>query len=56
MSDEIMKTIFSNNLQYYMNAVGVSQSDIMRDLKIPSATISSWVNGKRLPGKLRGDF
>lgn len=55
MSDEIMKTIFSNNLQYYMNAVGVSQSDIMRDLKIPSATISSWVNGKRLPrmGKIQ---
>ncbi len=55
MSEEIIKTIFSNNLQYYMNAAGVNQSDIMRDLKIPSATISSWVNGKRLPrmGKIQ---
>ena len=49
MSEELMKIIFSNNLDRYMDVSGVSQNDIIRDLHVPSATISSWVNGKRIP-------
>lgn len=49
MSDDAIKKAFSNNLKYYMSMNGIKQIDIMKDLDIPSATISSWVNGVRLP-------
>lgn len=43
------KSIFSHNLRIYMEEKKVTQKDLMRDLNLPSATISSWVNGKRMP-------
>lgn len=46
---EAIRLTFSTNLKYHMYTKGITQKDIMRDLSVPSATISSWVNGKRLP-------
>lgn len=53
--NELMRIAFANNLKFYMKINNITQNDIIRDLKIPSATISSWVNAKRLPriGKIQ---
>lgn len=40
---------FSTALNYYMNRDGVRQQDLMDDLNLSSATVSAWVNGKRMP-------
>ena len=42
-------TNFSKALKYYMGANGKKQQDLIHDLKISSATISQWVNGKAFP-------
>lgn len=49
MSDEQNKIIFSENLKKYMRLTNTNQKDLMTLFQLPSATISSWVNGKRLP-------
>lgn len=49
MSEEKYKTVFSKNLNRLMNEKGISQTDIIRDLKINKSTISTWCNGSRLP-------
>lgn len=48
-SKEIQKEVFSHNLRAYMSSLGITQKDLMDDLKLPSATVSSWVNGQRMP-------
>ncbi len=47
--DNKYKKIFSENLNYYMNLKGKTQSDIIYDLNINKSAISSWCNGTRLP-------
>lgn len=49
MSEEKYKSVFSKNLNRLMNERGISQTDIIRDLKINKSTISTWCNGSRLP-------
>lgn len=54
MTDNIREN-FSKNLKYIMRKKNVSQFDIVKNLDLPPATVSSWVNGTRLPrmSKLR---
>lgn len=40
---------FPKALKYYMNANGKKQQDLIADLKLSSATVSQWVNGKAFP-------
>ena len=49
MSEDKFKAIFSKNLRYYMDLKGKTQIDIINDLDINKSSISSWVNGTRLP-------
>lgn len=49
MSEDVFKLIFSKNLRYYMSQEGKTQIDIVNDLGINKSSISSWVNGTRLP-------
>lgn len=42
-------TIFPKALKYYMSANGKKQQDLIIDLKLSSATVSQWVNGKSFP-------
>lgn len=49
MSEDKFKAIFSKNLRYYMNLKRKTQIDIINDLDINKSSISSWVNGTRLP-------
>ena len=49
MSEDKFKAIFSKNLRYYMNLKHKTQIDIINDLGINRGTVSSWVNGLRLP-------
>lgn len=39
----------AQNISYYMKINNKIQKDLMDDLDLNSATISSWVNGRRLP-------
>lgn len=41
--------VFSKNLKYAMRIKHKTQMDLMKHLGFPSATVSSWVNGLRLP-------
>ena len=36
-------------LSYYMTLQGKKQQDLIQDLKLSSATVSQWVNGKAFP-------
>lgn len=40
---------FPKALKYYMSANGKKQQDLIADLKLSSATVSQWVNGKAFP-------
>ena len=40
---------FPKALKYYMGATGKKQQDLIQDLKLSSATVSQWVNGKAFP-------
>lgn len=48
MSDDYRK-IFVRKLAYYMQLNGKKQIDLMHDLGLKSATVSSWCTGKKLP-------
>lgn len=43
------REIFVRNLRYLMNARGISQADICRELNVSSATASDWCTGKKYP-------
>lgn len=43
------RIVFVNNLQHYMNARHVDQSDIVAALGYSASTVSDWVNGKKYP-------
>jgi transcriptional regulator with XRE-family HTH domain len=55
MSDDDYRRVFVKKLRYYMEKNGKNQMDLMRDLGLSSATVSSWCNGKKLPrmGKIQ---
>lgn len=42
-------TNFPKALKYYMSANDKKQQDLIQDLKLSSATVSQWVNGKAFP-------
>ena len=46
---DIVREIFAKNLRYFMEAKGISQADICRELEVSSATASDWCNGKKYP-------
>lgn len=43
------REIFVKNLRYLMNARGITQADICRELNVSSATASDWCNGNKYP-------
>lgn len=43
------RELFKENLNYYMQLSGVTQNDIVTNLKVSSATASDWVNGIKYP-------
>ena len=47
-NDNIQKR-FVNNLSTLMEVNGKNQTDLMHDLNISSATISSWCTGSKFP-------
>lgn len=49
MSDDKYKSVFADNLNKLMRIKGITQTDIINDLKINKSTISTWCNGSRLP-------
>ena len=46
---DIVREIFAKNLRYFMEAKGISQADICRELNVSSATASDWCNGNKFP-------
>lgn len=48
MSD-LIREIFVKNLRYLMEARGITQADICRELEVSSATVSDWCSGKKYP-------
>ena len=40
---------FCINLNYWLQARGLTQKDVMVDLGIPSSTMSNWCTGARVP-------
>lgn len=49
MSEEEYKIIFSKNLRYYLELDGKTQSELCEYMKVSSATVSDWCNGKKMP-------
>lgn len=47
--EETARDIFVKNLRYLMEAKGVSQADICRELNVSSATVSNWFTGLKYP-------
>ena len=43
------REIFARNLKYFMEAKGITQADICRELEVSSATASDWCAGKKYP-------
>ena len=43
------RNTFAKNLKHYMLVAGVTQNDIVNDLKITASTVSDWFNGKKYP-------
>jgi hypothetical protein len=51
MSD--YKEVFSRNLRFYMDRNNKSQVDLIADLGFNKSSVSTWVNGSRLPRIIR---
>ena len=49
MTQKEYALVVANNLRRIAYDAGKTQADISRDLKINKATVSSWMNGTRLP-------
>ena len=43
------REIFVKNLRYLMDARGITQADICRELDVSSATVSNWFTGQKYP-------
>lgn len=48
-NDDKYRKVFASNLNYYMQINGKTQTDLMKDLGLKTATISSWCNAQKLP-------
>jgi len=48
MPDNARET-FVRNLRYLMDARGITQADICRELGVSSTTVSDWCTGKKYP-------
>ena len=49
MSEDEYRRVFQKKLNYFMNYYNKTQQDLINDLGFNSPTVSSWVNGHRLP-------
>ena len=49
MGEKEYAKIISKNLKRIMYDAGKTQAEVSKDLKISKATISSWMNGTRIP-------
>ena len=49
MSDLGNKSIMAQNIKYYMNLNGVTQTEVCNTLNIKTNTFSDWVNAKTYP-------
>lgn len=49
MKNDAFRKVFVRKLNYYMGLNSKTQTDLMNDLGLSSATVSSWCTGKRLP-------
>lgn len=47
--NENQRVVFVNNLQHYMNARGVDQSDIVSAVGVSASAVSDWCKGKKYP-------
>ena len=49
LDEDYYKKVFSNNLKKYMQMYDKSQTDLIEDLGFNRSSVSTWVNGTRLP-------
>lgn len=49
LDEDYYKKIFSKNLKKYMQMYDKSQTDLIEDLGLNRSSVSTWVNGTRLP-------
>ena len=49
MTNEEYAQLIARNLKYYMAIAGKTQADLSRDLGISKTSLSSWMNGHRVP-------
>lgn len=49
MPEETLRAIFAKNLKYYMGQMNRTQTDLCKYMKVSSATVSDWCNGRKMP-------
>lgn len=49
MANESLNKIFSDNLNYWLNARGKTQADLARYMNVSTATTSDWCNANKIP-------
>ena len=49
MSEEYYRTVFMENLNFYLSFRQKKQSDLCKDLNLSKSTVSSWCTGKKIP-------
>ena len=54
MPEDQYSKVFANNLNYYMNKIGLNQQDLIKALRekgitVGSSTVSYWCSGKKTP-------
>ena len=48
-TQDSLKTVFSNNLVRLLYEKGKTQADLYKHLRVSSAAVSDWCNGKKMP-------
>jgi transcriptional regulator with XRE-family HTH domain len=43
------KKIMGDNIQYYMDKMGIDRHQLSKALKIPYSSLTDWINGKSYP-------
>lgn len=49
MPEETLRAIFAKNLKHYMEHENRTQTDLCKHMKVSSATVSDWCNGRKMP-------
>lgn len=49
MPEETLRVIFAKNLKHYMGQMNRTQTDLCKYMKVSSATVSDWCNGRKMP-------